>query len=124
MVVKPGYFNEPTYRSPRKTLLALRDHMSFYRINKLGTPQLSSSSNKFDWIEVQKPIHETLRNSNLDLTVFTPKTTLEHTTSGDRNAATDLQKAQTTDTGNNQVLTWVRKQPRPPRSTYRVYLVM
>ena len=44
------------------------------------------------------------------------KTPLERTTSGDQTTAVDLQKPQTTDTGIHQVLTWVRKQSRPPRS--------
>ena len=66
--------------------------------------------------EVQKIIHETVRDSKLELTVFTLKTLLARTTSGDQTTPIDLQNAQTTDTGINQVLTWVRKQSRPSRS--------
>ena len=96
--------------------MALRDQMIFYRIDKLGIPHLSCGLDKLDWTEVQKIIHKLFRDSKLELTVFTLKTPLERTTSGDHNIAVDLQKAQTTDTGINQVLTWVHKQSRPPRS--------
>ena len=65
---------------------------------------------------MQKLIHEAFRNSNLEVTVFTLNTPLEHSTSGDQHTATDLQNARTIDTGVNQVLIWVRKQSRPPRS--------
>ena len=41
LVVKPCYFHKPTYRSLRKTLLALRDQMNIYQIDKLGIPHLS-----------------------------------------------------------------------------------
>ena len=41
LIVKSRYFHKPTYRSLRKTLLALRDQMNFYRIDKLGIPHLS-----------------------------------------------------------------------------------
>ena len=40
LIVKPRYFHKPTYRSLRKALLALRDQMNFYRIDKLGNPHL------------------------------------------------------------------------------------
>ena len=63
-----------------------------------------------------KKIQETFRDSNLELTVFTLKTPLERTTSADQTTTVNLQKAQTSDTGINQVLTWVRKRSRPPRS--------
>ena len=116
LVVKPRYFHKPTYRSLRKTLLALSDQMHFYRIDKLGIPRLSCGLDKVDWTEGQKLIHETFRDSRLELTVFTQKTPLERTTSGNHNTAVDLQKAQSTDTGINQVLTWVRKQSHHPRS--------
>ena len=116
LIVKPRYFYKPTYRSLRKALLALRDQMNFHRIDKLGIPHLSCGLDKLNWTEVQKIILETFRDSKLELTVFTFETLLERTTSGDQNTAVDLQKAQTTDTGINQVLTWVRKQFRPPRS--------
>ena len=116
LIVKPRYFHKPTYRSLRKALLALRYQMHFYRIHKLGTPHLSCGLNKIDWTEVQKLIHETFRDSKLELTVFILKTLLGRTTCGDHNTAVDLQKAKSTDTGFNQVLTWVRKQSRPPRS--------
>ena len=69
--VKPRYFHKPTYRSLRKTLLALRDQMNFYRIDKLGIPRLSCGLDKINWTEVQKRTHETFRDSNLELTVFT-----------------------------------------------------
>ena len=36
LIVKPRFFHKPTYRSLKKSLWALRDHTSFYRINKLG----------------------------------------------------------------------------------------
>ena len=116
LIVKPRYFHKPTYRSLRKAILALRDQMNFYRIDKLGIPHLSCGLDKLDWTEVQKVIHETFKDSKLELTVFTLETPRERTTSGDQNTAVGLQKAQTTDTGINQVLTWVRKQSRPPRS--------
>ena len=116
LIVKPHYFHKPTYRSLRKTIRALRVQMNFYQIKKLGIRNLSCGLNKLDWAEVQKLIHETFRDSNLKLTVFTVKTPLERTTSGYHNTAVNLQKAQTTDTGLNQVLTWVSKQYRPPRS--------
>ena len=115
-MVKPGYFHKPTYRSLRKALLALRDQMIFYRIDKLGVPHQSCGLKKLDWTELQKIIHETFRESKLELALFTVKTPLERTITGDRTTAVDLQKLQTTDTGVNQVLTWVRKQSRPPRS--------
>ena len=116
LIVKPRYFHKPTNRSLRKALLALRDQMNFYRIDKLGIPHLSCGLDKLDWTEVQKMIHETFKESKLELTVFTLKTPLKRTTSGDQNTAVDLQKAQSTDTGIHQVLTLVRKQSRPPRS--------
>ena len=96
--------------------MALRDQMLFYRIEKLGIPHLSSGLDKLDWTEVQKLIHETFRDSKLELTAFNLKTPLKRSTSGDLNTAVDLQKAQSNDTGVNQVLTWVRKQSCPPRS--------
>ena len=116
LIVKPRYFHKPTYRSLRKALSALRDQMNFYRIDKLGIPHLSCGLDKLNWTEVQKIIHETFRDSNLELNVFTLETPRERTTPGDQNTAVDLQKAQTTDTGINQVLTCVRKQSRSPRS--------
>ena len=116
LIVKPRYFHKPTYRSLRKALLALHDQLNFYRMDKLGIPHLSCGLDKLDWTEVQKIMHETFKNSKLELTVFTLETPRERTTSGDQHTAVDLQKAQTTDTGVNQVLTWVRKQSRPPRS--------
>ena len=115
-IVKPRYFHKPTYRSLRKALSALREQMDFYRIDKMGIPHLSCGLDKLDWTEVQKIIHETFRDCKLELTVFTLKTPLERTASGDQITPVDLQKAQTIDTGINQVLTWVRKQARPPRS--------
>ena len=90
--------------------------MNFYQIDKMGIAHLSSGLDKLDWTEVKIIIHETFRDSRLELTVFTLKTPLERTTAGDHNTAVDLQKAQTTDTGINQVLTWERKHSRPPRS--------
>ena len=90
--------------------------MNFYRIDKLGIPHLSCGLDKLDWTEVKKIIHETFRDSKLELTVFTLQTPLERTASGDETTLVDLQKAQTTDTGINQVRTWVRQQSRPPRS--------
>ena len=116
LIVKQRYFHKPTYRSLRKALLALRDQINFYRIDKLGIPHLSCGLGKLDWTEVQKIIHETFRDSRVELTVFTLQTPLERTASGDQTVAVDLQKGQTTNTGINQVLTWVRKQSRPPRS--------
>ena len=109
LIVKPRFFHKPTYRSLRKALLALRDQMNFYRIDKLGIPNLSCGLDKLDWTEVQKIIHETFRDSKLELPVFTLKTAFERTISGDRTKTVDIQKAQTSDTGINQVLTWVRK---------------
>ena len=72
--------------------------MNFYRIDKVGIPHLSCGLDKLDWAEVHELIHETFRDFKLKLTVFTLKTPLERTTSGDHNTAVDLQKAQTTDT--------------------------
>ena len=95
--------------------MALRDHMSCCRINKLGIPFLSSELDKLDRIEVQKLFHETFRDSNLQLTIFTLKTPSERSKSGDHNA-TDSRKTQTIGTGINQGLTWVRQEFRPPRS--------
>ena len=74
VIVKPRYFHKPTYRFLRKDLLALRDQMNFYGNDKLGIPHLSCSLDKLDWTEVQKLIHETFRDSILELTVFTLKT--------------------------------------------------
>ena len=54
LIVKPRYFHRPTYRSLRKALLALRDQMNFYLIDKLGIPHLSCGLNKVDWTDVQK----------------------------------------------------------------------
>ena len=90
--------------------------MSFYRINKLGIPHLSCGLDNLDWTEVLEIIQKTFPDSNLELTVFTLKTPPQRPTSGHHNTATDLQKAPTTCTGINQVLTWVRKQSCPPRS--------
>ena len=109
LIAKPRYFHKPTYRSLRKTLFALRDKINFYRTNKLGIPHLSCGLDKLGWTEVQKIFHETFRDSKLELTVFTLKTPLKRTTSSDHNTGIDLQKAQTTDTGINQVMTWVLK---------------
>ena len=106
-----------------KALLALRDQMNFYRIDKMGIPHLSCGLDKLDWTDEQKIIHGTFRDSKLELTVFTLKTPLERTISGDQTTAVDLQKAQTTDTGINQVLTWVRNLVLPV-PTYRVSLAM
>ena len=89
LIVKPRYFHKPTYRSLRKALLALRDHMNFYRIYKWGIPHLSCGLDKLDWTEVQKLIHETFRGSKLELTVCTLKTPLERTISADHNTAVD-----------------------------------
>ena len=85
-------------------------------MDTLGIPHLSCGLDELNWTEVQKIIHEMFRDSHLELTVFALETPSERTTSGDQNTAVDLQKAQTTDTGIIQVLTWVRKQSRPPRS--------
>ena len=90
--------------------------MNFYRIDKLGIPHVSCGLDNLDWTEVQKIVHETFRVSKLEVTVSTLKTPLERSTPGDQTTAVDLQKTQTTDAGINQVLTWVRKQSRPPRS--------
>ena len=90
--------------------------MNFYRTDKLGIPHLSCVSGKLDQTEVQKLSKETFRDSNFEQGVFSLKNPLKRTTTGDRNTATDLQKAQTSETGINQVLTYVRKQSRPPRS--------
>ena len=114
LIVEPRFFHKPTYRSLRKAFLALSDQMNFYRIDKLGIPHLLCGLDKLDWTEGQKLIHETFRDSKLELNVFTLKTPLERRTSGDHNTTVDLQKAQTTDTGINHVLTWVRRQYRPP----------
>ena len=35
LIVKPRHFHKPTYKSLRKALTALRDHLVFYRIEKL-----------------------------------------------------------------------------------------
>ena len=96
--------------------MALRDQIIFYQIDKLGTPHLACGFDKSDWTEVQKLIHETVTDSKLDVAVFTLKTPLESTTLGDHITAVDLQNAQTTDTGINQILTWARKQSHPPSS--------
>ena len=120
LIVKPRYFHKPTYRYLRKALLALRDQLNFYRIEKLGIPHLSWCLDKLDWTEVQKIIHETFRDSKLELTVFTLKTPFVSSISADQTTAVDLQRAQTTDTGTNQIKTWVRKQSRPPRSHLQV----
>ena len=87
LVVKPRYFDKPTSRSLRRALLALHDQMSFYRVDKLGIPHPS-------WINLiglmyKKIIHETFRDSNLELMVFILKTRPERTTSGDHNTATE-----------------------------------
>ena len=58
----------------------------------------------------------------MKLTVFTPETAPEHTTSWDHNPKTDSQKAKTNNAGINQVPTWIRKQPRPHASNSRVSL--
>ena len=52
----------------------------------------------------------------MGLRVFNFRARPERTTSGEHEKATGLQKAQTSDNGINQVLTWIRKQPRPFRS--------
>ena len=116
LIVKPRDFHGPTNRSLLKALLAFRDQMNFYRINKLGFPHLSCGFNKLDRIEVQKLIHETFHDSNLELTVSTLKTPLQSTTYVDQKTAADSHKSQKTDTRVKQVLTWVRKHSRPPRS--------
>ena len=92
--------------------MALRHRMSFHRINKLGILLLSCDFDKIDWIEVQKLIHEPFRDCKLKLAVFYIETPLEGPTSGAKNTASDLPKAQTTDTGINQVLTWERQESR------------
>ena len=116
LIVKPRYFHKLSYRSLRKTLLALRDQMSFYRTDKLCIPHLSCGLDNLDWTEVHKIIHEPFRVSNLGITNFTHETPRERTTSGGQTTLVGLQEAQTTDTGIKQVLTRVRKQSRPPRS--------
>ena len=116
LIVKPRYFLKPTCGTLRKTLLALSDEMNFYRIDKLGIPHLSCGLDELDWTEVRKIIHGMFRDYNLELTVFALKTPLERTTSVAQTTAADLQKAQTTDIGINQVVFWVRKQSHPPRS--------
>ena len=93
LIVKPRYFHKPTYRSLRKTLLALRDQMNFHRTDKLGIPRLSCGLYKLDWTEVKKIIHETFRESKLESIVLTLKTPLARTTSDDQTPAVDLQKA-------------------------------
>ena len=83
--------------------MALRDQMNFCRIDKFGIPHLSRGLDKLNWTEVQKISHETFRDSKLERSVSTLKNPLERTPSGDHKTTVDLQKAQTTDTGINQV---------------------
>ena len=82
----------------------------------MGISHLSCGLDKLDWTEVQKTIHEKFRDSKPKLTVFTLKTPFERPTSGDQTTEVDVQKAQTSDTGINEELTWLRKQSRPPCS--------
>ena len=90
--------------------------MSLNGIDKLGISHLSCGLDDFDWTEAQEIFRETFLDSNVKLTVHSQKTPPERTTFGDHNTATDLQKAQTTDTESNQVLTWKHEQPRPSPS--------
>ena len=116
LIVRLCCFHKSTYRSLRKALLALLDQLSFYRVGKLCIPLLSFDLDKLDWNEVGKIIQETFWDPNLSLTVFTLKTPPEGTASSDHNSATDIQKAQTTHPGINQLLRRVLNQSRSPCS--------
>ena len=90
--------------------------MSYYRIDKLGIPNLSCGLDKLPWTGERKTLPPPVRKSNLRLTVFTLKTSPEHTKTGDHNSATDLKKVQMNDNWTNQVLKCVRYKSLTPLS--------
>ena len=116
-------FSQTYLPLPEKSLIGYAWSNEFLstRFDKFGVPHLSCGLDKLDWIELQKINHETFRDCNLKKTVFTLKTPLERTTSGDHDTAADLQKSQTIDSGISQGLASNLVFPVP---TYRVFLAM
>ena len=121
LIVKPRYFHKPTYQTLRNALKAMREHLKFHGVDKLGIPHLSCGLDKLDWNEVKIIIQDVFGDSNLTITVFTLPSSAVNTTSCEMSDKTDLQTAQTEDEGINEVTKWVRNQSRPPRSHLQGY---
>ena len=117
LIVKPRYFHKPSYRSLKKSLSALRDHVITHQITHLGISQLSCGLDSLAWPAVRKIIEDTFLNTNVDITAYTlPNPLVAPSPATSLSQPLTLQAAQSTDSGLKVVLSWVRDNSRPPRA--------
>ena len=71
LIVKPRFWNQPTYSSLRAALESMLQHAQKHRIEKISIPRLSTGLDKLNWLKVKGIIAGVFHNSLIKVTVYT-----------------------------------------------------
>ena len=140
MITKTRYFQEPTYKALRASLLALKSHAEANNVTRISMPRIGCGLDQMDWQKIKDMIQDVFHGSTVQVTVLTlpaapephdaevrltpePPASAEKTDVDEFSPA--LQTAQRNDEGLNLVYQWVNSgnppstkelQGCPPRS--------
>ena len=118
LIVKPRYWNKPTYSSLRAALEAMLQHAHEHKVQKISIPRLSTGLDKLNWLKVKGIVTDAFHKSPIKGTVYTQPQQQNSSPSGTRKekgTKNDMQQAQEDNQSLSIVISWVKngKQPHP-----------
>ena len=119
LIVKPRFWNKPTYSSLRAALEAILQHAQKQKVQKISIPRLSTGLDKLNWLKVKGIITDVFHKSLIKVTVYTQPQQQNSSLSGTRKekgTRNDMQQAQDDDPSLSTVPSWVKNGKKPHRS--------
>ena len=119
LIVKPRFWNKPTYSSLRAALEAMLQHAQKHKVQKISIPRLSTGLDKLNWLKVKGIITNVFQKTLIKVTVYTQPQQQNSSPSGTRKekgTKNDMQQAQEDDQSLSTVLSWVKNGKQPHRS--------
>ena len=117
LIVKPRFWNKPTYSSLHVALEAMSHHAQKHKIEKISIPRLSTGFDKLNWLKVKGIIKDVFQNSPIEVTVYTQQlNSCPSGTQKEKGTKNDMQQAEGDDQSLSTVLSWVKNGKQPHRS--------
>ena len=119
LIVKPRFWNKPTYSSLRVALVVMLQHAKKRKIEKISIPRVSTGLDKLYWLKVKGILTDVFQKSHIKVTVYTQLQQQNSSPSApekEKRTKSDMQQAQEDDQSLTTVLAWVENGKQPHRS--------
>ena len=127
LIVKPKFWNEPTYISFQATWEAMLQHAQKHKIEMVGVPKMSTAIDKPKCLKLRGIITDVFHNSPVKVTVYTQAQQENATPSGtqkEKKTTNETQQAQEDNQSLGTALSCVKtgKRPHGPTRPVKNYL--